>query len=169
MIEHARWFPHCAYAKQLCGAKLYRKIQESTQTQQGFFSCSFLNVFRFYVFDLATPSSKNWINQLIINNSSTVDDRWSISDEDTLWQLVAARLDLPISQSLLSRNFNLSIIKRCWEDQLRLKHEDFVSDSDLLMACTILQKQIEYIDGNKEHIIIPIVTMRKNREREKAR
>ena len=36
-IEHARWFPHCAYIKQLCGAELYRKIQESKQAQQGRF------------------------------------------------------------------------------------------------------------------------------------
>lgn len=35
MIEHARWFPHCAYAKQLCGDELYRKIQESKRIQQG--------------------------------------------------------------------------------------------------------------------------------------
>jgi len=35
MIEHARWFPQCAYAKQLCGAELYRKIQESKKAQQG--------------------------------------------------------------------------------------------------------------------------------------
>jgi hypothetical protein len=34
-IEHARWFPNCAYAKQLCGADLYRKIQESKRAQQG--------------------------------------------------------------------------------------------------------------------------------------
>ena len=34
-IEHARWFPHCAYAKQLCGSELYRKIQESKRAQQG--------------------------------------------------------------------------------------------------------------------------------------
>jgi hypothetical protein len=34
-IEHARWFPNCAYAKQLCGAELYRKIQESKKAQQG--------------------------------------------------------------------------------------------------------------------------------------
>ncbi|CAF1400878.1 unnamed protein product [Didymodactylos carnosus] len=27
MIEHARWFPHCAYIKQLCGDDLYQKIQ----------------------------------------------------------------------------------------------------------------------------------------------
>ena len=37
MIEHARWFPHCAYAKQLCGDELYRKIQESKRAQQGMF------------------------------------------------------------------------------------------------------------------------------------
>jgi hypothetical protein len=98
---------------------------------------------------------------------------------------VAARLDLPISQSLLTRNFKLSIIKRCWEDQLRLKRQskileqtvpyncefffsfiedDFVSDCDLLIACTILQKQIEHIDGKKENIIIPSVQMKKARE-----
>jgi hypothetical protein len=37
MIEHARWFPHCAYAKQLCGAELYHEIQESKRAQQGMF------------------------------------------------------------------------------------------------------------------------------------
>jgi hypothetical protein len=47
----------------------------------------------------------------------------NIPDESTLSRLVAARLDLPISQSMLDRNFKLSIIKRCWEDQLRLKRK----------------------------------------------
>jgi hypothetical protein len=46
-----------------------------------------------------------------------------ILDEDFLLQLVTERLDLPISQSLLSRNFDLSIIKRCYEDQLRLQRK----------------------------------------------
>ncbi len=46
-----------------------------------------------------------------------------IPDESTLSRLVAARLDLPISQRLLDQNFKLSIIKRCWEDQLRLKRK----------------------------------------------
>jgi len=36
MIEHARWFPHCAYAKQLCGVEMHRKIQESKRAQQGY-------------------------------------------------------------------------------------------------------------------------------------
>jgi hypothetical protein len=34
-MEHVRWFPHCAYAKQLCDTELYRKIQESKRVQQG--------------------------------------------------------------------------------------------------------------------------------------
>jgi hypothetical protein len=37
MNEHARWFPHCAYAKQLRGDEMYRKIQESKISQQGMF------------------------------------------------------------------------------------------------------------------------------------
>jgi len=36
------------------------------------------------------------------------------------------------------------------------------------MACTILQKQIKYIDGKKENIIIPSVAINKIRERELA-
>ena len=35
MIEHIRWYPHCAYARQLCGPDLCRKIQEATRAQQG--------------------------------------------------------------------------------------------------------------------------------------
>ena len=46
-----------------------------------------------------------------------------IPDESTLSRLVAARLDLPSSQRLLDQNFKLSVIKRCWEDQLRLKRK----------------------------------------------
>jgi len=43
-----------------------------------------------------------------------------------------------------------------------------VSDCDLLMACTVLQKQIEYIDGKKENITIPSVAMKRIREKEQA-
>ncbi len=59
-----------------------------------------------------------------VNGSTTMNSRQLlIPDESTLSRLVAARLDLPISQSLLNQNFKLSIIKRCWEDQLRLKRK----------------------------------------------
>jgi hypothetical protein len=34
-FEHARWFPHCAYAKQLCGDTEYRKIQVLNQRRKG--------------------------------------------------------------------------------------------------------------------------------------
>ncbi|CAF3833809.1 unnamed protein product [Rotaria sordida] len=151
MIEHARWFPHCAYAKQLCGADLYRKIQESKRVQQ-------------------ERSKGNESKERVTTIGMTGDNITSnsrqllIPDESTLSRFVAARLDLPISQSLLSKNFKLSIIKRCWEDQLRIKQDDFVSDSDLHMACIILQKQIDYIDGKKENIIIPSIKMKKIQE-----
>lgn len=49
--------------------------------------------------------------------------RLQINDEKLLARLVAARLDLPVSQRLLDQHFKLSVIKRCWEDQLRLKRE----------------------------------------------
>jgi hypothetical protein len=90
---------------------------------------------------------------------------------------------------MLNRNFKLAIVKRCWEDQLRLKGrvkkhhsfndrkklnyffnlylgDDFASDIDLFIACTILQKQIECINGMKENIIVPSIAMNKIREKE---
>jgi hypothetical protein len=108
-----------------------------------------------------------------------------IPDESTLSRFVAARLDLHISQRLLGQNYKLSIIKRCFEDQLRLKRKynslylivlktismldnDFADDCDLLMAAMILQKQIECINGKKENIIVPSVAINKIREKERA-
>ena len=114
-----------------------------------------------------------------------------IGDEKLLIRLVAARLDLPASQRLLDHPFKLSVIKRCLEDQLRLKRkyrklmrkygtdqylirfavylvDDFVSDTDLYIACLILQKQIEHINGNKDNIVIPSKKMQLIREREQA-
>lgn len=47
----------------------------------------------------------------------------NIPDEGTLSRYVAARLDLYISQTLLDKKYKLSIVKRCHEDQLRLKRK----------------------------------------------
>jgi len=60
---------------------------------------------------------------MLVTYSSTNSGQLLIPDESTLSILVAARLDLPISQRLLNQNFKLSIIKQCWEDQLRLKRK----------------------------------------------
>jgi len=152
MIEHARWFPHCAYAKQLCGDEMYRKIQESKRAQQERTRAN-------------EAKEKATSGAAANTNLPTTGRQLLIPDESTLSRLVAARLDLPISQRLLDQNFKLSIIKRCWEDQLRLKQDDFVAEIDLYMACLILQKQIEHIDGKKENIVIPSIRMKQIRER----
>ncbi|CAF0739253.1 unnamed protein product [Adineta ricciae] len=76
-------------------------------------------------------------------------------DASRISRLVAARLDLPWSQYLLDQNFKLSIIRRCWEDQLQLKQDDFHGNVNLFIACTILLKQIDRIQGNRDNIITP--------------
>ena len=126
-IEHARWFPHCAYAKQLCGDVLYRKIQESKRAQQGL--CARENSSERnhqYAFSHLERVKASEVGEKMVaggaaNGAATTNAKLLIPDESTLSRLVAARLDLPISQSLLAKKFKLSIIKRCWEDQLRLK------------------------------------------------
>jgi hypothetical protein len=79
-----------------------------------------------FVFILERPITNDPSNRSEVGASNLNDGRLLIPDESTLSRLVAARLDLPISQSLLDRNFKLSIIKRCWEDQLRLKRRSAV-------------------------------------------
>ncbi|CAF1122884.1 unnamed protein product [Adineta steineri] len=160
MIEHARWLPHCAYAKQLCGDDLYRKIQESKRAQQ---ENARANESKEKA-TLGMPASTATTTSTTTNNRQLL-----IPDESTLSRLVAARLDLSIPQRLLDQKFKLSIIKRCWEDQLRLKQDDFESECDLYIACLIHQKQIEHIDGKKENVIIPSIKMKQIREQNEMR
>ncbi len=69
-------------------------------------------------------SSEKADSSVMLNiNPITDNGQLLLSDENTLSTVVAARLDLPMSQRLLDQNFKLSIIKRCWEDQLRLKRK----------------------------------------------
>ncbi|CAF1168074.1 unnamed protein product [Adineta steineri] len=120
-VEHSRWFPKCAYVKQLYGNELYEEIQESKRRFQ---KCNERN----------QPKRK-------YNDGSIKYSQVLVSDNNTLSRLVAARLDLLISQRLLSQNY------------------DFTSDSDLLIACIILQQQIIHINGNKETIITPNILL----------
>ncbi|CAF0768729.1 unnamed protein product [Rotaria sp. Silwood1] len=53
-------------------------------------------------------------------------------------------------------------------DDLVTADDDFVSDCDLFIACVILQKQIEHINGNKDKIIVPSIKMRLIRDREQS-
>jgi len=49
----------------------------------------------------------------------------------------------------------LSVIKRCFEDQLKNNQDDFESDNELSMACFILQKQIDIIQSDPDKVITP--------------
>ncbi|CAM2703323.1 unnamed protein product [Rotaria socialis] len=140
LIEHIKCFPHCSYAKQLSGDELYNKVQIANSIQR-------------------EPGKSQLSTNTTSEPLNTHRQKLQVMDEQLLSRLVAARLDLPISQRLLDRNFKLSIIKRCWEDQLRLKRDDFVNEYDLFIACTILQKQVEHINGNKDNIIVPSIKM----------
>lgn len=114
MIEHARWFPHCTYAKHLCGDNLYQKIQMTKKPKL----------------------SQNHMSQ------------------EDISRYVASRLDLPIVGQLRSK-YTMAVIKRCLEDQWKIKNDDFKSDTDFHMACFILQKQIDHIKGRKDKLIVP--------------
>jgi hypothetical protein len=84
---------------------------------------------RFYFFSFLERAKASELREkaasgILPNTNVTTNSRQLlILDESALYRLVAARLDLPISQRLLDQNFKLSIIQKCWEDQLRLKRE----------------------------------------------
>ncbi|CAF2402152.1 unnamed protein product [Rotaria sp. Silwood2] len=108
LIEHARLFPHCAYARQLCGEDLYRRIQESQQAQQ---EGAQLNELK----------ERICFSNMLNTNRSTNSEELLIPDDRTLSRLVSARLDLEMSRRLLDQNFKKSIIQQCWERQLLIK------------------------------------------------
>jgi len=87
-------------------------IRFPKKDQITFFLCFFLE-----------RDSANQLNGISQNSnlSASRQHQLQINDPNMLSRLVAARLDLSNSQNLLNQNFKLSIIKRCWEDQLQLK------------------------------------------------
>jgi hypothetical protein len=126
MIEHARWFPNCAYAKQLCGDELHRNIQESERAQPGMFKYDNLKIIFFSSLERTRANeAREKASFGIISNANVTTNyrQLLIPDKSTLARLVTDRLNLPISQRLLDKGFNLSIIKRSWEDQLLLKRK----------------------------------------------
>ncbi len=82
-------------------------------------------MFFYFVERARSNVAKEKTSSGIISNNNVFTNRGQlfIPDESTLSRLVAARLDLPISQRLLHQGFKLCIIKRCWENQLRLKRK----------------------------------------------
>ena len=125
MIEHARWFPQCRYAKDLCGNELYEKIQASKKRLQ------------------------------------TSDKQVQQPRPEDVNRFISSRIDLPIVQQLLSK-YKLAVIKRCLEDQYRIKQDDFKTDNDFRMACLILQRQIDHIQGCSDKIIVPSANLPKS-------
>ena len=182
-IEHGRWFETCVYAKQLCGETLLQQIRIVKRARQG------TDFIRFFFLELTACTilslTGNAVNRPV-RSPGTNDRTVLANDQALLSRLVAARLDMPISQYLLNQQYKLPIIRRCWEDQLRLKGRhlissmqilyesliglaifsgnDFSDDSEPLISCVILQKQIDHIQGLKENIVIPSIRMKQIRE-----
>lgn len=127
LVCHVKLSPQCQFAKSTCTQDLYQSI-------------------------ISSINSRSSTRPLSVRPSCR---QGTAVDDNLLSRLVAARLDLPVSQELLNKNVRLSVIKRVWEDQLRIKHDDFVADIDVHVACLILEKQIKIIDGNKDNVIIP--------------
>jgi hypothetical protein len=80
-------------------------------------------LFFFFLKQAGVTETKHRAQPGVVSNTNTTRDsrQATILDESTLFKLVSHRLDLAISQNLLSQIFERSIIKKCWENQLRMK------------------------------------------------
>lgn len=183
--EHVRHFPHCRYARSSCSEEEYQKIRRETCLQPRLFTTiGVITVKLVFLLPLDQYTGRQWLekasNKLSETDELSLNRLLSLPDEGQLDRLVAARLDLPISQMLLKKNFPLHLLKRGWEDQLRLKgylrtimilyfcfgsflEEDFLSMADLRIACVILQKQSASIRDDPDSIIVPSVRMKQIR------
>ncbi|CAF3870910.1 unnamed protein product [Rotaria magnacalcarata] len=128
-IEHARWFPQCAYIRQFIGENLYQAIQRKNRELRAQQNLQESNSGET---SLCTP----WTN-------------------DEIDRMVKARLDLPVVEKLRQENYSMAIIRKVYEMQLRFKKDDFKSDVDLRIACLILDKQVKLINGNEANILVP--------------
>ncbi|UJR15789.1 hypothetical protein I4U23_002721 [Adineta vaga] len=128
-IEHARWFPQCAYIRQYIGENLYQAIQRKNRELRAQQNLQASNT-------SGTSQYVPWTN-------------------DEIDRMVKARLDLPVVEKLRQEGYSMAIIRKVYEMQLRFKKDDFKTDVDLRVACLVLDKQVKLINGNETNILIP--------------
>lgn len=133
-IEHARWFPHCAYIRQFIGENLYQAIQRKNR-------------------ELRAQQSLQEASG--VKTGVTNATKYTPWTNEEIERMVKARLDLPIVEKLRQENISMAIIRKVFDMQLRFKKDDFRSDLDLRIACVILEKQVKLINGNESNILIP--------------
>ncbi|CAF0976949.1 unnamed protein product, partial [Rotaria sordida] len=134
-IEHARWFPQCAYIRQFIGENLYQAIQRKNRELRA--------------------------QQNLQDSNTSETSQYSPWTNDEIDRMVKARLDLPVVEKLRQEGYSMAIIRKVYEMQLRFKKDDFKSDVDLRVACLILDKQVKLINGNENNILIPQNWMKK--------
>jgi hypothetical protein len=134
-VEHARWFPQCAYIRQYIGENLYQAIQRKNRELR---------------------AQQNLQENYSGENSQCIP--WT---NDEIDRMVKARLDLPVVEKLRLEGYSMAIIRKVYEMQLRFKKDDFKTDVDLRVACLILDKQVKLINGNEANILIPQNWMKK--------
>ncbi|CAF1315026.1 unnamed protein product [Didymodactylos carnosus] len=133
-IEHARWFPNCSYIREYLDNDLYQAVQRQHKEQQ-----------------LQREQSKSQQQSTINTNT------WSVEEID---RMVSARLDLPIVEKLRNEGYTISIINSLIIVYLIYSYmyfieDDFKTDTDLRIACYVLNKQVQLINGNEDRIIVP--------------
>jgi baculoviral IAP repeat-containing protein 7/8 len=134
-VEHARWFPQCAYIRQFIGENLYQAIQRKNRELRA--------------------------QQNLQENNSGENSQCIPWTNDEIDRMVKARLDLPVVEKLRQEGYSMAIIRKVYEMQLRFKKDDFKTDVDLRVACLILDKQVKLINGNEANILIPQNWMKK--------
>ncbi|CAF0969056.1 unnamed protein product [Adineta ricciae] len=127
-VEHARWFPQCAYIRQYIGENLYQAIQRKNREIRA--------------------------QQNLQMSNSGASSQYIPWTNDEIDRMVKARLDLPVVEKLRQENYSMAIIRKVFEMQLRFKKDDFKTDVDLRVACLILDKQVKLINGNEGNILV---------------
>ncbi|CAF0850387.1 unnamed protein product [Adineta ricciae] len=128
-IEHARFYPQCAYIRQYIGEELYQAVLHKTRE---------LNAQN--ASQISKPEKKLDIAL------------WS---DDELDRMVKARLDLPIVEKVRELGFKIAVIRKALEMQLRFKKDDFKTDNDFRYACLILNAQVVLINGMSHAVLVP--------------
>ncbi|CAF4120500.1 unnamed protein product [Rotaria socialis] len=147
-IEHARWFPQCAYIRQFIGENLYQAIQRKNRELRGEYTKE--NEYTTITFCFSFLAQQNL--QESNSGENSLCTPWT---NDEIDRMVKARLDLPVVEKLRQENYSMAIIRKVYEMQLRFKKDDFKSDVDLRIACLILDKQVKLINGNEANILVP--------------
>ena len=138
--EHTRWFPKCAYIRQLMGVRYLEEMREKFKDVDSGFRDD-------YTFDTSKYYQSNDHDVTPATHAPRSNVQSITKERDVSPTVVLARLDLPAIRKIIDLGFKKVTVKRAIEKKLAKDGDDFKNLVDLVAACYNIEENDKKLEN----------------------